>query len=98
MRTCAPDDVILLFRLIPHSFDDALYSPHFFLDHNSMNVEMSKILDKFGLNVSLWYPACDPSTADNGYGGCTTGDFNNATVMASKIHYHNTLAYSNLRT
>ena len=69
-------------ELIPHSFDDAPFSPHFSLPHAEMNVAMSAALAKYGLNVSLWFPACDPS-ADAALGGCATGDFSNATVMAA---------------
>ena len=68
-------------ELIPHSFDDAPFSPHFELSHHDMNVQMSATLAKYGMNVSLWYPACNP--AGSAFVSCQTGDFNNATVMAA---------------
>ena len=69
-------------ELIPHSFDDAPYSPHFVMPHSEMNVIMSQILDKYGLNVSLWFPACDPSQPHSP-GGCIQGNYHNETVMAA---------------
>ena len=54
---------------MPHSFDDAPFSPHFFLDHADMNVAMSAVLDKYGLDCSLWYPACKPGPTENRIGG-----------------------------
>ena len=53
-----------------------------------MNVEMSRILDRYGLNVSLWYPACNPLTAADLHPnstafGCVKGDFNKPEVMAA---------------
>jgi len=79
-------------ELIPHSFDDAPYSPHFFLGHDEMNVAMSKTLDKYGLNVSLWYPACNPALLGL---GCPKGDYNNATVMAAaKADWHRVFSSS----
>ena len=77
-------------ELIPHAFDDAPFSPHMALDHLTMNTEMSRILDKYDLNVSLWFPACDPQTAPDTHAnstryGCVKGDFKDPSVMASAI-------------
>jgi hypothetical protein len=76
-------------ELIPHSFDDAPYSPHFSLSHTDMNVAMSQIVNKYGLNVSLWYPACNPADPHSNK-GCVSGDYHNATVMAAAIADWNT--------
>jgi hypothetical protein len=56
--------------------------------HMAMNTEMSRTLDKYGLNVSLWFPACDPRTAADTHPnstdyGCVKGDFNDPAVMAA---------------
>ena len=76
-------------ELIPHSFDDAPFSPHYQLSHDDMNVRMSSILAKYGMNVSLWYPACDPAGDVNL--SCQTGDYHNSTVMAAaKADWHQT--------
>jgi hypothetical protein len=69
-------------ELIPHAFDDAPYSPHYALSHKDMNTAMSATLAKYGLNVSLWYPACDPTRPHD---GCQKGDYRNATVMAAAV-------------
>jgi hypothetical protein len=77
-------------ELIPHSFDDSPYSPHFGLSHTQMNIAMSAICDKYGINVSLWYPACNP--AEIGH-GCPKGNYRNKTVMdAATADYHTTLS------
>ena len=46
-------------ELIPPRSDDADQSPHFPLPKMEMMVEMSRIADEYGLNVSVWYPAMD---------------------------------------
>jgi hypothetical protein len=46
-------------ELIPPRSDDAADSPHFPLPQMDMMVEMSRIADDYGLNVSVWYPAMD---------------------------------------
>jgi hypothetical protein len=46
-------------ELIPPRSDDANDSPHFALPKMEMMVEMSRIADEYGLNVSVWYPAMD---------------------------------------
>jgi hypothetical protein len=76
-------------ELIPHSFDDAPYSPHFFLDPQDMIREMARACDKYGLNVSLWFPACDPAHPHSA-AGCLPGDYTNPAVMAAaKQDWHN---------
>ena len=78
-------------ELIPHSFDDSPYSPHFGLSHAEMNVAMSEICDKYGINVSLWYPACNPGIGDTE--GCPKGNFHDPSVMAAATKdYHVTLS------
>ena len=78
-------------ELIPHSFDDSPYSPHFGLSHAQMNVAMSEICDKYGINVSLWYPACNPGIGDTE--GCPKGNFHDPSVMAAATKdYHVTLS------
>ncbi len=44
-------------ELIPPRSDDAADSPHFPLPQMEMMVEMSRIADEYGLDVSIWYPA-----------------------------------------
>ncbi len=56
-------------ELIPPRSDDADDSPHFPLPQMDMMVEMSRIADEYGLDVSIWYPAMDkdysnPATVD----------------------------------
>ncbi len=46
-------------ELIPPRSDDARDSPHFPLPPMDMMVEMSRIADEYGLDVSIWYPAMD---------------------------------------
>ena len=46
-------------ELIPPRSDDADLSPHFPLPKLPMMVEMSRILDEYGLDVWIWYPALD---------------------------------------
>lgn len=69
-------------ELIPHSFDDAPYSPHFALSHHDMNVAMATEIAALGLNVSLWFPACDPSRYHQA-AGCITGNYSDPVVMAA---------------
>jgi glycosyl hydrolase family 20 len=47
-------------ELIPPRSDDAADSPLFPLPPMRMMVEMSRLLDEYGLNVWIWYPAMDP--------------------------------------
>lgn len=70
-------------ELIPHSFDDAPYSPHFALSHADMNVAMSSVLAKYGINCSLWFPACHPGGDPNK--GCETGNYRDKKVMAAAV-------------
>jgi hypothetical protein len=50
--------------LIPPRSDDADDSPHFTLSKIEMMVEMSRICDEYGLDVSIWYPAMSDDYAD----------------------------------
>ena len=47
-------------ELIPPRSDDAPTSPHFPLPPMEMMTGMSKLLDDYGLDVWIWYPAMDP--------------------------------------
>lgn len=47
-------------ELIPPRSDDDADSPHFPLPPLDMMVGMSKLLDEYGLDVWIWYPAMDP--------------------------------------
>src|SRR6266540_640235 len=51
-------------ELIPPRSDDAESSPLFPLPPMQMLVAMSKLLDEYGLDVWLWYPAMDKDYAD----------------------------------
>ena len=51
-------------ELIPPRSDDAPTSPHFPLPPMQMLVAMSRLLDEYGLDVWLWYPAMDSDYAD----------------------------------
>ncbi len=51
-------------ELIPPRSDDAPDSPHFPLPQIEMMVEMSRIANEYGLNVSIWYPAMDKDYSD----------------------------------
>ncbi len=51
-------------ELIPPRSDDAADSPHFPLPQMEMMVEMSRIADEYGLDVSIWYPAMDADYSD----------------------------------
>jgi hypothetical protein len=51
-------------ELIPPRSDDAADSPHFPLPPMEMMVGMSKLLDDYGLDVWIWYPALDRDYAD----------------------------------
>ncbi|MBN1342398.1 MAG: hypothetical protein JXQ73_06945 [Phycisphaerae bacterium] len=46
-------------ELIPPRSDDAATSPHFPLPQMQMMIEMSRLLDSYGLAVWIWYPALD---------------------------------------
>src|SRR5580698_8012500 len=46
-------------RLLRPRTDDAADSPHFPLPQMQMMVEMSRLLDQYGLDVWIWYPAMD---------------------------------------
>jgi hypothetical protein len=51
-------------ELIPPRSDDAKDSPHFPLPPMEMMVGMSKLLDDYGLDVWIWYPAMDRDYGD----------------------------------
>jgi len=51
-------------ELIPPRSDDAADSPHFPLPQMEMMVEMSRLLDDYGLDVWIWYPALDKDYSD----------------------------------
>ncbi len=51
-------------ELIPPRSDDDDDSPHFALPKIEMMVEMSRIANEYGLDVSVWYPAMDKDYAD----------------------------------
>lgn len=51
-------------ELIPPRSDDAPDSPHFPLPQMQMMVEMARILDEYGMDVWIWYPALDENYSD----------------------------------
>jgi len=51
-------------ELIPPRSDDDADSPHFPLPPMEMMIGMSRLLDEYGLDVWIWYPAMDPDYAD----------------------------------
>ena len=51
-------------ELIPPRSDDDADSPHFPLPPMQMMVAMSKIIDSYGLDVWVWYPAMDKDYSD----------------------------------
>jgi len=56
-------------ELIPPRSDDDVDSPHFPLPPMNMMIEMSRLLDQYGMDVWVWYPAMDkdysnPTTVD----------------------------------
>ena len=51
-------------ELIPPRSDDAADSPHFPLPPMQMMIEMSRLADKYGLDVWIWYPAMDQDYSD----------------------------------
>ncbi|HEV2688742.1 MAG TPA: hypothetical protein VGV35_09315, partial [Bryobacteraceae bacterium] len=51
-------------ELIPPRSDDAADSPHFPLPPMQMMIEMSRLLDEYGLDVWIWYPALDKDYTD----------------------------------
>ncbi len=51
-------------ELLPPRSDDAADSPHFPLPPLPMMVEMSRLLDQYGLDVWIWYPAMDADYSD----------------------------------
>ncbi|HEX5482724.1 MAG TPA: hypothetical protein VFZ08_08890 [Terriglobia bacterium] len=51
-------------ELIPPRSDDRPDSPHFWLPPLQMMVEMSRIADRYGLDVWIWYPAMDRDYSD----------------------------------
>jgi hypothetical protein len=51
-------------ELIPPRSDDDADSPHFPLPPMDMMVEMSRIANEYGLDVSIWYPAMDKDYSD----------------------------------
>jgi hypothetical protein len=52
-------------ELIPPRSDDNDDSPHFPLPKIEMMVEMSRIANEYGLDVSVWYPAMDKDYSDS---------------------------------
>src|SRR5205085_9043372 len=52
-------------ELIPPRSDDDADSPHFPLPPMRMMVEMSRILQDYGLDVWIWYPAMDHDYSDS---------------------------------
>jgi hypothetical protein len=52
-------------ELIPPKSDDDADSPHFPLPPLDMMVGMSRLLDEYGLDVWIWYPAMDLDYADS---------------------------------
>jgi hypothetical protein len=51
-------------ELIPPRSDDAADSPHFPLPPLEMMVQMSRLADRYGLDVWIWYPAMDKDYSD----------------------------------
>jgi hypothetical protein len=51
-------------ELIPPRSDDAADSPHFPLPPMRMMIELSRLLEQYGLDVWIWYPAMDPDYSD----------------------------------
>jgi hypothetical protein len=51
-------------ELIPPRSDDAADSPHFPLPQMDMMIGMSRLLEEYGLDVWIWYPAMDKDYAD----------------------------------
>jgi hypothetical protein len=51
-------------ELIPPRSDDDPDSPHFPLPPMEMMIQMSRLLDDYGLDVWIWYPAMDPDYTD----------------------------------
>jgi hypothetical protein len=60
-------------ELLPPISDDLSDSPHFPISPQKMMVEMSRICDKYGLDVSVWYPAM-------------AKDYSNAKTVESELH------------
>ncbi|MBN2328558.1 MAG: hypothetical protein JXR73_15555 [Candidatus Omnitrophica bacterium] len=53
-------------ELIPPRSDDAGDSPHFPLPQMDMMIRMSDLLDRYGLDVWIWYPAIDDDYSKTG--------------------------------
>jgi hypothetical protein len=51
-------------ELVPPRTDDDADSPHFPLPPMEMMVGMSRLLDEYGLDVWIWYPAMDKDYND----------------------------------
>ena len=51
-------------EIIPPRSDDEAISPLYTLPPMRMMIELSKILDRYGLNCSIWYPALDKDYSD----------------------------------
>ena len=51
-------------ELIPPRSDDAADSPHFPLPPMRMMIELSRLLEQYGLDVWIWYPAMDRDYSD----------------------------------
>ena len=72
-------------ELIPPRSDDAADSPHFPLPPMRMMIEMSRLLDEYGLDVWIWYPAMDRDYSDPGPSNsrCANGARSSASCRAS---------------
>jgi hypothetical protein len=51
-------------ELIPPESDDEKDSPHFPLPEMDMMIGMSRVLDEYGMDVWIWYPALDKDYSD----------------------------------
>jgi len=51
-------------ELIPPRSDDAPDSPHFPMPQMPMMIEMARIIDEYGMDVWIWYPALDQDYSD----------------------------------
>ncbi len=53
-------------EIMPPRTDDDADSPHFPIPQMQMMVEMSRLLDEYGLDVWVWYPALDEDYSNSG--------------------------------
>ena len=51
-------------EIIPPRSDDDVISPLFTLPPMQMMIQLSRIIDRYGLNCSIWYPALDKDYSD----------------------------------